>query len=83
MVHDRQWKGAEGRREAARKELRALAEAITVLQERASLQDQKLKEADERKEWVHELQRVRERLALREGRQGGVPPVKTPVSADA
>lgn len=68
-VRDQQVKEEQQRAAAELKELQALRETVTYLKERALLHDQRMKEEEERKELVHELQNLRERLANLEGRQ--------------
>jgi hypothetical protein len=60
------------------KELDAANTSLAALKERSALLEQQLKAADaERKDAVQELQKVRERLAVLEGRQA-VPPAAAP-----
>ncbi len=61
------------------RELQAANLMTTALKERFSLLEQQLKASeDERKELTRELQKLRERLAAVEGRQGNGSVVKTP-----
>jgi hypothetical protein len=69
MMRDLRLKEEERSREAMQKELQELRSAVALLRERAMLRDQQLREEAERKELVRELQQLRERLALIEGRQ--------------
>lgn len=57
------------------KEIEGANAAISALRERSAVTDQQLKAAEEeRKELVHEIQRLRERLAALEGRQNATQP---------
>jgi hypothetical protein len=51
------------------KELQTLSAAVSALKERDMLREQHLREENERKELVRELQLLRERLATLEGKQ--------------
>jgi hypothetical protein len=76
LVRDQQVKEEQQRAAMELKELQSLRETVTYLKERAMLHDQRMKEEDERKELVHELQNLRERLANLEGRQAKPTPIK-------
>lgn len=55
------------------KDLDAMHSALSAARERAALLEQQVKASEEeRKEQIHEFQRLRERLAVLEGRQGAV-----------
>src|SRR5579871_4092035 len=56
------------------KELQALGATVAALKEKTLVREEQLRQQDERQELVRELQRLRERLALLEGRQGAAPP---------
>lgn len=61
------------------KEVQVLSTAVTALKERDMIREQHLREENDRKELVRELQLLRERLANLEGKQaGGNPAPKTP-----
>ncbi len=65
------------------KELQTLSATVSALKERDMLREQHLREENERKELVRELQLLRERLATLEGKQAAKDaPVKTAANPD-
>jgi hypothetical protein len=60
------------------KELQTLSSTVAALKEKALVRDEQLREQEERRELVRELQRLRERLATLEGRQEAHPAAKLP-----
>jgi hypothetical protein len=65
------------------KELQTLNVTVSALKERDMLREQHLREENERRELVRELQLLRERLANLEGKQAAAPaPAKSAASQD-
>ncbi len=59
------------------KELQTLSATVSALKERDMLREQHLREENERRELVRELQLLRERLANLEGKQAAAAPLKS------
>lgn len=59
------------------KELQALSATVSALKERDMLREQHLREENERRELVRELQLLRERLANLEGKQAAAAPARS------
>jgi hypothetical protein len=60
------------------KDLQALGAVVAALREKSLVREEQLRHEDERKELTRELQQLRERLALLEGRQQAGAPGKQP-----
>src|SRR5262249_30714949 len=73
VVRDQARKHETTRWEVLAAEVQALKEAVTALKERTLVHEQQLKDAEEKKALMRELQGLRERLAGLEGRQTGSP----------
>jgi hypothetical protein len=58
------------------KDLQALSATVAALREKELVREEQLRQQDEHKELIRELQRLRERLALLEGRQEAAAPAK-------
>jgi len=76
LVRDQQEKADADVREEMRKELQQATAAVAVLKEQTLRQEQHAREEQGRLELLQEVQRLRERLATLEGRQGTTPAVK-------
>lgn len=76
LVRDQQEKADADVREVMRKELEQATAAVAVLKEQMLRRDQRDKDAQARSELLQEVQRLRERLATLEGRQGSATPIK-------
>ena len=76
LVRDQQEKADANVREEMRKELQAASAAVAVLKEQMLRREQRDKDAQARSELLQEVQRLRERLATLEGRQGSTTPIK-------
>ena len=76
LVRDQQEKHDADVNADTRKELHQLAASVAVLKEQALRQEQRDKDQRERQDLLSEVQRLRERLAALEGRQGSAPDLK-------
>jgi hypothetical protein len=65
------------------KDLQTLSSTVVALKEKSLIREEQLREQEERKELVRELQRLRERLAMLEGRQEGASGGKSSSSPSA
>ena len=76
LVRDQQEKSDADVREEMRKELHQLTAELAVLKAQALRREQRDKDEQARRELLDEVQKLRERLATLEGRQGAAQPVK-------
>lgn len=76
LVRDQQEKADADVREELRKALQQAASDLAVLKAQALRREQREKDEQARRELLDEVQKLRERLATLEGRQGTMQPVK-------